>query len=501
MKRLVFAAAVLAGGLALSQALFTILVYVSNIKLYAELSALKAAGYLVIPNDRIIQYLDQLLPAFYGALFFTVTAGAGLSLAGFFAAWIKKRIFAKSRFFNALLAAAWLSAAAACNLDGWSLAVTLVFLLIPAAVFAATLNLMPSARQGDGYIRAAHVIVVVAAAIGWLPCLQPDVFLDIRDRVLLSNPAGRAVNEFYYAHTLYPAEIIKPPQARLINACRLENSGSNKLARRLSKKLIEFDYLPVSNYAGGGITLRAGPSGLEFAARNKVIFKTDLDAFFSHPGKTLKTFSQKADNNRFLRRFAFAGLITAFPLGLYIFLHAGLCIMLWFIKSIPARSATASIICLGLAAAFLTPFYGNPENPANIESIKASLESNDWYDQRSALKAIVRRNSGLLDFDLSRELSESPYVPVRYWLARALGESGNPADVETLKNMTEDRSPNVACMAYAGLGRCGDKRIAEFILGRIREIDHWYVQQYAYKAMRKLGWKQQLRYMNGNLLP
>ncbi|MFW6081825.1 MAG: hypothetical protein ACOC7W_07920, partial [Desulfosalsimonas sp.] len=121
MKKLVFPAVVFSGGLVFSQALFTMLVYVFNLELKAELGALKDAGYLVIPNEQVLQGLDGILPAFCGAVFLTLTTGAALTLAGFFAAWIKKRILPDSRFFNVLIAAAWLAVAAACNLHGWNL--------------------------------------------------------------------------------------------------------------------------------------------------------------------------------------------------------------------------------------------------------------------------------------------------------------------------------------------------------------------------------------------
>lgn len=501
MKRLLFCAAVLAGGLALSQVLFTVLVYNSNLAFHNELSRLKEAGYLVVPNELVMQGLDSFIPAFCGASFFTLTAGAGLSLAAFFTGWLKIRIFRKSRFYNFLAATAWLGAAAACNLDGWNLAVTMVFILVPATVFSAVVHWLPSSRRGDGYIRVVHIVVVAAAAIGWLPCLQPDVFLDIRDRVLLSNSFGQTVNEFYYTYTLYPVEMVNTPENRLINACGIEDKESNNNVLKLSEKLVEFDYLPVSGSHAGGISVRAGPSGFKFAWKGKMLMEKDHDAFFSSPARTLGQFSKKTDNSRFLRRFTFAGLTSAFPLGLYIFLHAGLCLMLWFIKSIPARSSAASLICLGLAAAFLLPFYLNDGKFSDQAAINASLESENSYERRNALKAIAGQNLDPMSFDIEPELADSGYIPVRYWLARAIGNSRNIKAIRILKNLTNDPSPNVACMAYASLARTGRSNNADFIRGRIEEINHWYVQQYAYNAMRKLGWKQQSRYMNGSRLP
>lgn len=491
MKRLFFPAVMLAGGLVLAQVLFTILVYISNLELLTEIDALRAAGYLVVPNETVTRELDRIAPAACGAFFFTLTAGTALTLAAFFAAWLKIRVFPKSRAYKAFVASVWLAAAAACNLQGWNPGFTIVFLLVPALVFAFTVKWMPGRQPGDACIRAAHVIAVAAAALGWLPCLQPDVFLDIRDRVLLSNPAGQKVNEFYYNYTLYAAELIKPPAGRLINACRIKSKSAGTDEKLIARKLIEFDWLPVSNPEAANLTVITDGSHLEFAMRGRVIFKARLNNFFSEPRKTLAEFSQQADDRKYLRRFTLAGLTTAFPLGLYIFLHAGLCLAFWFIKSIPGRSAAASACCLAVAVAFLLPFYGAQVNVSNKESIKMLLDSENWYDKRNALKAVAENNYDPLTFDTGGKLARSPRIPVRYWLARTLGGSNSPRARTMLLSMTNDPSPNVACMAYASLEKTGNRQTLKFILERIRKIDHWYVQQYAYKVLRKLGWKQE----------
>ncbi|MFP4194672.1 MAG: HEAT repeat domain-containing protein [Desulfobacterales bacterium] len=490
MRRLLFPAAAIAGGLALSQVLFTILVYLSNIDLLAESEALRAAGYLVVPNETLTREFDRIAPAACGALFFTLTAGAGLTLTAFYAAWLKTRVFPKSRIYIAAVASAWLAGAAACNLNGWNPGFTIVFLAVPAPVFAFAVRRMPEKRPGDVYVHAVHVIVVAAATLGWMPCLQQDAFLDIRDRVLLSNPAGQKVNEFYYNYTLYAAELIKPPGGRLINACIIENKTPGTGSENAAQKLIEFDWLPVSDGDAARLTVKSGSSGIEFASRGRVVLKTGADDFFSNPRKTLDKFSQQADDKKFVRRFTLAGLIVGFPLALYIFLHAGLCSVLRPVRSTPLRSAAASGCCLALAAAFLIPFYGPGINGSDKESIEMLIDSESLYDQRNALKSAAKKGHDPLAFDIARELSDSTSVPVRYWLARALANSRRPEAGKMLLSMTKDPSPNVSCMAYAGLGSTGNAQTRKFILERFRNIDHWYVQRYAYKALRKLGWKQ-----------
>ena len=66
-------------GLALAQILATVQVYLSNTALYDSLMAIKAAGYLTIPNSHVIGQLRKAAPAFWGGLFFTFSIGAGIS--------------------------------------------------------------------------------------------------------------------------------------------------------------------------------------------------------------------------------------------------------------------------------------------------------------------------------------------------------------------------------------------------------------------------------------
>ncbi|MBS3732034.1 MAG: hypothetical protein KGY42_03920, partial [Desulfobacterales bacterium] len=337
MKRLVFPASMLLFGLALSQILFSALVFVSNHRLHDELAVMKAAGYLVVPNGIVMPSLLQFMPAFCGALFFTLTTGAGLTLAAFFAAWVLKRLLPGSRVYTAVLVAAWLALLIAGNLQGWNLPASIVFLLVPPAVFAAARTWMPPAQTGHGHVRAAHIIVVAIAAVAWIPCLQQNIFISIRDYILLSNPAGKQVNAFYYSYTLYPANMIQPLANKLIKPCRIENAASPARYRQIAGRLIAFDYLPVAGDAPCGITIRSENNRLQFAADESVLLETGLQNFLSDPGQKLKTVSIRADTYRFFRQASLYGLIAAFPLGLYILVHAGLCLLLVFFRSVPGR--------------------------------------------------------------------------------------------------------------------------------------------------------------------
>jgi len=66
-------------GLITSQIIFTFVVFRSNIALYSKLSAIRDAGYLIVPNLHIVNTFMEMAPAFYGGLFFSLTAGSGIT--------------------------------------------------------------------------------------------------------------------------------------------------------------------------------------------------------------------------------------------------------------------------------------------------------------------------------------------------------------------------------------------------------------------------------------
>lgn len=98
-------------------------------------------------------------------------------------------------------------------------------------------------------------------------------------------------------------------------------------------------------------------------------------------------------------------------------------------------------------------------------------------------------------FETYKDILTSPYIPVRYWLARVLGASRQPDNYKDQLVFLDDPCPNVVCMAFHSLGQRGknqrgNKRIIREIVKRIETSDHWYEQWYAYKALRNLGWNQ-----------
>lgn len=492
MKRIMYPAVLLAAGLAVSQAVFFVLVYRSNLLLHEGLTAMGTAGYLIVPNAHVMAGLTRIAPAFFGALFFTFTAGAGLCLMAMGAAWICKRIFKYTKWFALFLVLAWLVFLFAVNTKGFSLAAAASVAVIPPFMFIASILYMPAEIPPQGrlaaMLQAAAIFLIVLA---WLPHMDRDVFIEVRDNVLLASTAGRAVNDFYYKYTLYPAKLFKAPGQRLMVPACTGGVQNSTLRHRIDAALAALDYLPVDRKQACDIFVATENGQFILSGRSRVVLKTTLSDFFKSPRSVLENFSQRADSHAGIRMITFFSLVAAFPLTFFVLVHVCLSLLLFMIPPVYLRHAAASGLCLLMGIGAAAPLYFSPD-PAGMApaEIQESLSSDDWRDQRSALKAIVNDSMDPLDFDIGERIVFSPHIPVRYWYASALGNSRNKAAGQALVRMIDDPHPNVVCAAYSGLGRSGHRQYAGDIKTRILLSDHWYIQWYAYRALRQLGWTQ-----------
>lgn len=493
MNRVVYPAVVLAAGLAAAQVLFFLLVYASNVRLHAAMSALDAAGYLIVPNAYVLDFLNAFFPAFAGALFFTFTIGAGLSLAAMAGAWLYVRAFKSSRRFIFLLSALWIVAIAAVNKDGFFAPGSLSFILIPPFVFFLCIRWMPAEPRPMGRLAlAVQVASVLLVALFWLPKADDSVFIDIRDRLLLSNPAGAAVNDFYYRYTLYPAKLIKPPAQKLMVPACTGGIDAPDLRGRVKNALMAHDWLPVSENRVCAVHVSTEEGRLLLSGPGGALLETTPASFLEAPGRALDSFSRLSDAAGVFRKATYVSLFAALPLSLFILLHGVIIPALFPVRQVFYRHMLASALCLLIGAAAAAVMYtGSDETPETHAEIRAALASGEWRKQRDALRAIIDRRMDPMRYGIDGRTAFGGSAALRYWYAASLGWSRHPAAYDQLLEMADDPHPNVACMAYASLGRLGDPRAIGEIRDRIGEIGHWYVQWYAYQSMRRLGWTQE----------
>ena len=493
MNRVVYPAVVLAAGLAASQALFTLLVYISNVRLYAAMATLDGAGYLIVPNSHVLGSLKAFFPAFAGALFFTFTIGAGLSLAAMAGAWLYARVFKSSRRFGFFLSALWIVGIAAVNKDGFFAAGILSFILIPPFVFFLCIRWMPAEARPMGRLALTiQVAAVLLVALFWLPKADDSVFIDIRDRLLLSNQAGAAINDFYYRYTLYPAKLIKTPSQKLMVPACTSEIGDPDLRQHINNALAAHDFLPVSENRVCAVQVSTEEGRLLLSGPGRTLLETTPASFLEAPGRALASFSRLSDAGGVFRKATYISLFTALPLSLFILLHGAMIPALFPVRQVFYRHMLASALCLLIGVAAAAAMYtGADPSPETPEEIRAGLASGDWRKQRDALRAIIDHRMDPMRYGIDDRLAFGGSVALRYWYAASLGWSRHPAAYDLLLEMADDPHPNVACMAYASLGRLRDPRAKEEVRERIGRIGHWYVQWYAYQSMRRLGWTQE----------
>jgi Ca2+/Na+ antiporter len=491
MNRCAYPAKVLVVGLFAAQVLATVQVYLSNAHLYRALVAIKEAGFLAIPNQQTMQNLQEFGPAFFGGLFFTLSVGAGLSLLTLTAAWLWDRLASRRKLILMLYFLAWMGCLFAVNRRGLCPMVSSYFLVLPLLVFLALLRWMPSqARRGAWLNRIVLFSPVVALALLWTPEMNRNLFVDLRDNLLLSNQIGRKINDFYYAYTLYPAEVFKSLHQKILRTCTLEGIREVATFRSLERKLISYDYLPVAGNVAVDLKIVQDNNTLVFENRDRTILWTTPEEFFANPGAALREFSSKSDRHRFFRHFTFFSLLIGFPLCLYLILYASVHLVFSFFLDARNSSVIASILCFAIGITVLALFHQSRLTEIQLTDVVQALESERWRERVAALKIIQEKSMEIADYQAYQSIVKSPHIPERYWLAGTLGVSRQPETYKDLLALLDDPHPNVVCMAFYALGQRRDSRAIKEILDRIETSDDWYNQWYAYKALRSLGWKQ-----------
>ena len=491
MKKRYYEAGALGLGLLMAQLLATMQVYQSNAALYRKLVAIRQAGYITVPNQTIIHSLKEFGPAFFGGLFFTFTVGAGLSVLSFGAAWIWDRLLSRNKSLIIPFILLYIGALVAVNSRGLCPMVTTYFSLIPLTVFMTTLRWMsPEVQKKLGPDRMVHCLSFTLLALLWTSQIHNRMFLDLRDNILLSNPLGTKLNDFYYKYTLYAAEVFKTLNQKINKTCNLDDIQEDSSMRSLEVELLNHDYFCVRGDEETDLRIVEEDQELAFQHGNRTVLRATLQGFLAKPEVILKAFSSKSDKYSFFRDFTYLSLLLGFPIILYIALHTLLRLLTAPFMDSTTSSSIASILCLVIGTVILLLCYVSRSGHTNRENLAEALESQRWQNRVEALRIIEKERIEIASFQVYKSLIGSSYIAERYWLARALGISKQPETYEDLLTLLGDPHPNVVCMALYGLGQRGDTRVVGELVERIQKSEDWYVQWYGYKTLRALGWKQ-----------
>jgi hypothetical protein len=478
-------------GLFSSQLLASIQVYLSNMDLYNTLQAIRALGYLPLPNQNIMNQLLDIGPAFYGGFFFSLSIGAGLTIFTFATVWIWDNIFSRNKIVTIVILIVWSGCLIGMNLQEVSLMTTSYLLIIPAIVIAAMLKWRPPEKDKRVWLKSTlPLFPILFLGPLWLSLSENNLFLNFRDHLLLTNSLGQKISDFYYEYTLYPAEVIKNIGQKTLKTVNLKEIKNPSAAASLRTELLNYNYIDVGDRVPADLKILESDGSLILENRGRSVIRTSINDLLSSAGEVLEEFSSKSYRLSFFRQFTLVSIMFGFPLMVYCFLF----FLFRFSASVfltPMLSIViASALCFLIGMAILTPLYFYKGKIVDEMDLGEALLSDCLFTRIVALKSIEWKGVEIGDLQAYPKMLSSPHIPERYWLVRVLGISRQDRTYKDLLAFLDDPSPNVVSMAFYSLGKRGDQRIVPEIIRRIEISNQWYCQMYAYNALMALGWKQ-----------
>ncbi len=491
---------VLLSGVCLAQLGFMLLMYVSNQQLLAALKDIHGmgSGYIVIPGGKAMTSLGSLSVAFNGGLFFTFTLGAGLSVISFVCAWLWHYIFSRNKTILCIVSLFWLGFVITLNFNGPLFLISGILLLLPFAVFLFTLRVLPlrsshsSSSLASFHCLYLHLTMLLILAIAGNFLAGGSTFTHVRDTFLLSNPAGMVINDFYYKYTLHAARVFKSLDQRVVNTCVIDAGDDEILYNKLEKVLVRADFFPLSYGTRGDLTVKTDNGMLSLSYCGHGILQCSVDDFLAKPLVWLQRFSLNTDRHGLFRKMIYVSLLVGLPIFIYT-LCCSLTLMLLGRMGISEKkgniAAPILVMLGGIVLLGILAYYSTVSGSIRQNFVQ-SLSSPHVRVRLAGLKNIGKQKLNIVDFQGYEGLLKSPHVAERYWAVRALASARGRDVQQRLLSLLNDPHPNVVCQALYALGKRRDKRVIPEIIHLITTSDHWYVQWYGYRALKKLGWKQ-----------
>ncbi|MDA8141676.1 MAG: HEAT repeat domain-containing protein [Desulfobacteraceae bacterium] len=478
-------------GLATSQAIATLFIWHSNQHLRLANEALQQAGWLALPAGPAAIKLGTLAAAFWGGLFYTLSIGIGLILTTWALLYLWQRLLPAKPRWLWIAAGLWLILAITVNLKGWVLYPTLFIIFTPLATALAALRRGPDTDDTQtGRLWPIPGLTLVLLTLLWTTQFTPQMFITIRDHLLLSNPVGMSVNNFYYRYTLYAAQAFKSFNQKEARPCLLNSSKEDAGTPRWIQTLANADVLAVADSQAADVIIALSPDQLSLTSPHGERVTTKPREFLADPAKWLLQFSQKSDRYAPFRRLTFVGLLVGFPVLLFVLVDGLIGRLAGLFAKGRALVAIRAALCMGIGILLFIPIWTGRPVKIQKDQIAAALSTADWPRRVAALRLMEEQKIDIADYPQCRALAQSPRVVERYYAARVMAFSRSPETFDLLLAMLRDPHPNVVCQAYYALGERHDPKAIAAIQSQMLQSDHWYTQWYAYRALKRLGWRQ-----------
>lgn len=480
-------------GFIVAQFLSTAHIFFSNADFHNTLKAVHDAGYLAVPNMQVAQSLTDFSSAFNGGFFFSLTSGLSLTILTIFAAWIWYILIHKSRPALIVLILIWAASILMVNQNGFSSLITAYLILIPCTIFPVFGKLFPIHNHDSSWYALFYHIalfILFSISIGYVLQIKAEKFLDIRDFLLLRNPTGNKMNAFYYDNSLYSANYFKSLSQQLIKTCDLNSIQDKHLRQKLSHIFKRFDYIPLLSSVQADLTLSIKQNSIIFFHQKKVVLGVTINDFLNSPKQWIKQFESITDRHAIFRMITMVSLLFTGAILLY---SITFLLPLWLIRLFAApltATVLASLICILILFVTFKDSTGNKND--SPEKIASMLASEDSTARIQALRYIVDHKMDITLFPEYEDIISNGSTPERYWIAKSLSIRDTGKNREALLTLLHDKHFNVVCMALYSMGKLGKKGDIPIILDTIKTSRNWYVQWYAYKALRNLGWQQEI---------
>lgn len=474
-------------GMLTAQIIATVFVYGSNMHLHRVVTAATNAGYFVIPTGPVTATLTSLKSALGGGLFYTLSIGVGLTLISWAGVCLWMGVLRRSKWALYASLLVWIALLVWVNGRGATLYPTLFCLLVPLSTAFIRLKATAGPNR-DKHLWMVPVATLVLLTTIWATQFNNNLFISIRDHILLSNPIGRAVNDFYYRYTLYAAESFKSLNQKSVRSYSIEPISDTQRAQRLKKRLARYDmlYLPEVDHPDFMVSFEGDP--LRLATPEGKTVEVSQQDLLAKPNHWLQKLSSVSDHHAPLRRITLIGLLMGFPILLYLMVYGVLRLFTGIALQQRAATFVTSGLSLLIGLLLFFPMLGIHPISISKENISQLLISDQWPQRVAALRHIEKNKIDIGRYPQYKPLLESPLVVERYYLARSLAVSRLPATYNDLNAMLGDRHPNVTCQIYYALGQRGNRAAIGPIQSQMTASDHWYAQWYGYRAIRRLGW-------------
>lgn len=493
MKRRLYAPAVIIVGLLSAQVVATVHIYLSNLNLLQATEAVTRAGYLAVPNARVAEHLNSLATAMAGGMFFTLSIGAGLSLATLFGIWLWDRVFERRRKAGYFCLLVWATALILVNANGWNPVASTYLTVVPLVTAFTAIQLLPARTtllSPSGVFWPVSAAIILALL--WSLVLDRHMFTNIRDHLLLGNRVGQTITEAYYTYTLFPAEAFKSLNQKQIRTCVLDNSLNRPSWDRLERTLRALDYLPLpAGYpADLTITQEIDSQHFSLADSRQAGISVPERELLNDTVSVLAAYSRDQDRNRFFRALTLACLLLGFPLVLYTLAFNILGSLPNLFLTVNLSDIIGALLCVVVGGALLVPVYRGHSATTEPGNAIMSLSAPSATLRIAALRQACRDQRDIAVEAKNCGLDKSAHLAERYWLARSLAYSNTPEARIMLSAMANDPTTIVACQALWAMGERKNRDVVPEIIERIKTASHWYTQMYGYRALRTLGWVQ-----------